>query len=688
MSWPCAAADPNYNRPTGRFPTPGAGFTPHRPQGSMRVTAPSPLSATQTAVSPTATAPGSEPTSIGPPVALAALEVDPGDRVLAGAGDPDGAGAGVDPAGAAADFDRVAEHGVDRGVDLGDGVAAAVGDPDQAVGDGDPGGAAADRDRGVDVEAAEVDPAHAAGRGAADPEAAGADREPQRRRVRRQAAALTTRPLLALTAVTPGAVFVGDPDVDRRRRRSAPGLPPTVDRLPATRPRVRVDARAPRRGGGSETQTEPAPTATPEMPGPSWIGLPTASPLSGSSRVRVPSGSLVTQIASASAAIRSGAAPIGIGSETWTPSPPTRTRTSSDHRRRGPPGRRPRGRAPCPAAARRPLALPRRPLAGTRPPIATVARSRGPAAPGSRRRARLREHLRRRHPRPLALARGGDQRAGARVALGRVLRRPPARSPRPAPPASPARCRPPCGRRGRSRSAPRRGRSRASRRRRPARPSRRATAPATCTRRCRPPRCRCWTPLSPERLGEAEVGEEGAVAFDQDVVRLDVAVDDAGGVGGVERFGDLAEQGDRPRRRQRPLAVDQPPQVAAGDQPHRHDQLAVDLARVVDRHHRRVVEAGGEPGLAQEALAESPRGRPARGRSPSAPPAVPGPDGSPGRRPPSRPARSAHRAGSRRGWSRLRVSPPGRLYRLRCGSADWAVSPGSSVACSEPAARR
>ena len=85
----------------------------------MRVTAPSPLSATQTASAPTATAPGSEPTSIGSPLALAALEVDPGDRVLGGAGDPDGAGAGVDAARAAADRDRVAEHGVDRGVDLG-----------------------------------------------------------------------------------------------------------------------------------------------------------------------------------------------------------------------------------------------------------------------------------------------------------------------------------------------------------------------------------------------------------------------------------------------------------------------------------------------------------------------------------------------------------------------------------------
>ena len=146
----------------------------------MRVTAPSPLSATQTAVSPTATAPGSEPTSIGAPLrsplsrsirvtaSSAALATQ---TVLLPASIPPGL---------AADFDRVAEHGVDRGVDLGDGVGAAVGDPDEAVGDGDAGGAAADRDRGVDAEGAEVDAAHAAGRGAADPEAALPDREPQR----------------------------------------------------------------------------------------------------------------------------------------------------------------------------------------------------------------------------------------------------------------------------------------------------------------------------------------------------------------------------------------------------------------------------------------------------------------------------------------------------------------------------
>src|ERR1700710_2131116 len=124
--------------------------------------------------------------------ALAAFEVDPGHRVLSRAGDPDGAVAGVDPTRLLADFDRVAEHGVDRGVDLGHAVGTAVGDPDEAVGDGDSGGPAADRDRRVGAQGAEVDPADAAGRGAADPEAALPDRQPQRLRGRRAGPAAGT----------------------------------------------------------------------------------------------------------------------------------------------------------------------------------------------------------------------------------------------------------------------------------------------------------------------------------------------------------------------------------------------------------------------------------------------------------------------------------------------------------------
>src|SRR5689334_3257971 len=67
---------------------------------------------------------------------LAALQVDPGDRVVLAVGDPDGAGTGVDPARVTVDGDLV-DHRSQRGIDLGHGAVAAVGDPDEAAGDGE-----------------------------------------------------------------------------------------------------------------------------------------------------------------------------------------------------------------------------------------------------------------------------------------------------------------------------------------------------------------------------------------------------------------------------------------------------------------------------------------------------------------------------------------------------------------------
>ena len=128
-------------------------------------------------------------------------------------------------------------------------------------------------------------------------------------------------------------------------------------------------------------------------------------------------------------------------------------------------------------------------------------------------------------------------------------------------------------------------------------------------------------------------------------------------------LGDLGEQLDRFLRRQRPVRGDPSLQVAALDQAHRDDQLAVLLAGVEDWDHVGVVEPGGEPRLAQEAIAEAAGRRRTGGRSPSAPPAGRAPGASPGRRRPSRPARSARRAGSPPGSSRSPVPPTWRLYR-------------------------
>ena len=95
-----------------------------------------------------------------------------------------------------------------------------------------------------------------------------------------------------------------------------------------------------------------------------------------------------------------------------------------------------------------------------------------------------------------------------------------------------------------------------------------------------------------------------ALAGQQDVAGLHVAVDEAAAVGGIERGGDLADDPDRSRGRERALAGDGVQQVGAVDEAHGDVELAVDLPRLVDGDHVGVVDRGGEHRLALEALAE------------------------------------------------------------------------------------
>ena len=107
-----------------------------------------------------------------------------------------------------------------------------------------------------------------------------------------------------------------------------------------------------------------------------------------------------------------------------------------------------------------------------------------------------------------------------------------------------------------------------------------------------------------DALGQAEVGEEGGAALDQDVGGLDVAVDEPHAVRGVERRGDLAADVDRPVRAQAALAAQHGGEVGALDVLHREVEQPVLLAGVVDRDDVRVLQRGGDPRLAVEALAE------------------------------------------------------------------------------------
>ena len=120
-----------------------------------------------------------------------------------------------------------------------------------------------------------------------------------------------------------------------------------------------------------------------------------------------------------------------------------------------------------------------------------------------------------------------------------------------------------------------------------------------------------WRQRRVEALAEPEVpqpdvrrGRGGAAAIDQHVAGLDISVDQADRVCGVERAGELLDDPDRDWGGEPALGADQRLQVAAGDVAHRDVVDAVDLARVVDREDVRMVEARGERRLLHKAFAD------------------------------------------------------------------------------------
>jgi hypothetical protein len=102
-------------------------------------------------------------------------------------------------------------------------------------------------------------------------------------------------------------------------------------------------------------------------------------------------------------------------------------------------------------------------------------------------------------------------------------------------------------------------------------------------------------------LGQAEVGDARlALGVDQDVGRLEVAVQHAAAVREVDRLGDDADVAHRLQRRQRVFAH-QFGQAAALDVIHREVVLPLLLADLVDGDDVGVLEAGGGPGFLLEA---------------------------------------------------------------------------------------
>ena len=90
---------------------------------------------------------------------------------------------------------------------------------------------------------------------------------------------------------------------------------------------------------------------------------------------------------------------------------------------------------------------------------------------------------------------------------------------------------------------------------------------------------------------EPEVGEVDVLALVEEHVRgLHVTVDQARLVGGVERGGDLRADLIARRRVELPLVGKELLQITAVGEAHDEVQLAVDLARVVDRDDIRMLE--------------------------------------------------------------------------------------------------
>ena len=77
-------------------------------------------------------------------------------------------------------------------------------------------------------------------------------------------------------------------------------------------------------------------------------------------------------------------------------------------------------------------------------------------------------------------------------------------------------------------------------------------------------------------------------------------MDEPLGVGGVQCPGNVGEDAHGPIRGQRPVG-EQPPEIDAVDELHRHVEASGLLARVMDGDEIRVLDRGRQPGLAPEA---------------------------------------------------------------------------------------
>ena len=99
------------------------------------------------------------------------------------------------------------------------------------------------------------------------------------------------------------------------------------------------------------------------------------------------------------------------------------------------------------------------------------------------------------------------------------------------------------------------------------------------------------------------------LAGQEDVLRLHVPVQKPRLMGRLERLCELGEDPERALGREPALAAEGVRQREALDQAHGQKERPLRLPRLVHGQQVRVVERGGEPRLAEEALSEAPLAR-------------------------------------------------------------------------------
>src|SRR5690606_4897894 len=102
---------------------------------------------------------------------------------------------------------------------------------------------------------------------------------------------------------------------------------------------------------------------------------------------------------------------------------------------------------------------------------------------------------------------------------------------------------------------------------------------------------------------DAEVGDDHALAGEQDVLRLDVAVHHVVRVGNGERLGDLPGDVDGVFQRKLRLAVEAVAERLALDEGHHVVEQVAGLPQVVHPHDAGVLELLGQLDLAEEPVA-------------------------------------------------------------------------------------